>query len=242
MQVNLQKQFSHGLQFQFAYTYSHAISDVNDPLVPGGNNGYLPRNTFDLKAERGNSDFDIRHRAVVNFVYEPNMGRGRSHISEGFAGRILEGWALSGIIDAQTGHPFDVYGITDSNHTGEISRVTRIGSISQPSGTDKTFTGPAASGLETTPFDVQPNTGKNAFYGPGLVNIDMAALKDTRLTEKLKLQFRLEVFNLFNHAQFSQPNNIFYGETSFGQSSSTLTRPDGTTSARQLQAALKLIF
>jgi hypothetical protein len=242
LQVNLQKQFSHGLQFQFAYTFSHAISDVNDPLVPAGNNGYLPRNSLDLQAERGNSDFDIRHRAVINFIYEPNMGRGRGHFNEGFAGRILEGWSLTGIIEAQTGQPFDVYGNTDSNHTGELARVSQQGSTAQPSGTDKTFTGPNAASLYITPFDVLPNTGKNEFYGPGLFNIDMAALKNTALTEKLKLQFRLEVFNLFNRAQFSQPNNIFYGESTFGQSLSTITQPDGTTSARQMQVALKLIF
>jgi hypothetical protein len=243
MQVNLQKQFSHGLQFQFAYTYSHAISDVNDPIQPAGNNGNLPRNSFDLEAERGNSDFDIRHRAVINFVYEPNMGRGRGHLSKGFAGRILEGWSLTGIIDAQTGQPFDVFGLTDSNHTGLISRVSQRGPTGQPPGTDKTYTGPSAKSIYTTPFDVQPNTGKNEFYGPGLFNIDMATLKDTALTEKLKLQFRLEVFNLFNHVQFAQPNNIYYqGESTFSESLSTITRPDGTTSARQLQLALKLIF
>ena len=68
-------------------------------------------------------------------------------------------------------------------------------------------------------------------------------VKDTSLTEKLKLEFRLEVFNLFNHTQFSQPNNFFIeGDTTFGQSLSTITRPDGTTSARQLQFALKLLF
>jgi hypothetical protein len=243
MQVNLQKQFTHGVQFQVAYTFSHAIDNVNDPLEPAEGNGNLPRNSFDLQAERGNSDFDIRHRAVINFVYEPNIGRGRGHLNEGFAGRILEGWSLTGIIQAQTGHPYDIFGPTDSNHTGQYARVSRTVSISQPPGTDKTYTGPAASSIYTTPFDVQPNTGKNAFYGPGLVNIDTAVLKNTALTEKLTLQFRLEAYNLFNHTQFAQPNNIYTpGDITFGESLSTITRPDGTTSARQLQMALKLIF
>jgi Carboxypeptidase regulatory-like domain/TonB dependent receptor/TonB-dependent Receptor Plug Domain len=243
MQVNLQKQFTHGLQFQVAYTFSHAIDNINDPLQPAVGNGNLPRNSFDLQAERGNSDFDIRHRAVINFIYEPNIGRGRGHLSEGFVGRILEGWALSGIIAAQTGHPYDIYGTTDSNHTGEAARVTLTGSPSQPPGTDKTFTGPYIGSISNTPFGVQPNTGKNEFYGPGLVNIDVATVKDTVLTEKLKLEFRLEAYNLFNHTQFAQPNNAYApGNETFGQSLSTLTRPDGTTSARQLQVALKLLF
>ncbi len=243
MQVNLQQQFTHGFQFQAAYTFSHAISDVNDPLVPAGNNGNLPRNSFDLRAERGNSDFDIRHRASINFIYEPNLGRGHDHLSSGFVGRIFEGWSLTGIIDAQTGHPYDIFGLTDANHTGQYARVSITGSTVQPPGTDKTYTGPSVASVYTTPFDVQPNTGKNEFYGPGLVNVDVATLKNTALTEKLKLQFRMEVYNLFNHAQFAQPNNFFVpGDTTFGQSLSTVTRADGTTSARQIQFALKLIF
>jgi hypothetical protein len=243
LQINLQKHFAQGWQFQFAYTFSHAIDNVNDPLRPALGNGNLPRNSFDLQAERGNSDFDIRHRAVINFVYEPNIGRDRAHWSEGFTGRLLEGWALSGIIAAQSGLPFDVFGVNDSNHTGEFARASHQGGTEQPPGTDKTYTGPSIRSIYTTPFDVQPNTGKNQFYGPGLFNIDLAVVKDTSLTEKLKLEFRLEVFNLFNHTQFSQPNNFFIeGDTTFGQSLSTITRPDGTTSARQLQFALKLLF
>ena len=243
LQVNLQKQFSHGFQFQLAYTFSHAISDVNDPIVPAQGNGNLPRNSFDLAAERGNSDFDIRHRASVNFIYEPNIGRGRDHLNAGFLGRVLEGWSLSSIISAETGHPYDIFGLTDANHTGQYARVTIIGPLAQPPHTDKTYTGPNPAGLDTTLFDVQPNAGKNHFYGPSYWNADIATLKNTSLTERLKLQFRFEVYNLFNHTQFGQPYNFFWaGNSSFGQSSSTLTRADGTTSARQMQFALKLIF
>jgi Carboxypeptidase regulatory-like domain/TonB dependent receptor/TonB-dependent Receptor Plug Domain len=243
MQVNLQKQFAHGLQFQGAYTFSHAIDNVNDPLEPAFGNGNLPRNSFDLAAERGNSDFDIRHRASVNFIYEPNIGRGRAHLNEGFVSRILEGWGLSGIVTAQTGHPFEIFGVTDSDHTGQYARVTQVSPYTGwPAGTDKTFTGPSASAFITTPFDVFPNVGKNKFYGPDLVNVDVAALKNTSITEKLKLQFRLEAYNLFNHTQFQQPYNFLYGASIFSQSLATITRPDGTTSARQLQFALKLIF
>jgi hypothetical protein len=248
LQVNIQQRLSHGIQIQGAYTYSHAIDNVNDPISAATGNFNFPHNTFDLQAERGNSDFDIRHRGVINFIYEPNIGRGRGHLTSGFVGRILEGWSLNGIIQAQTGHPFDVIGSVDSNHTGIPSRGYIIGSLNQPPGQDKTFTGPAATGMENTPFDVQPNSVKNMFYGPNYVNVDMATLKNTSLTDKFTLQFRLEVYNLFNHAQFSQPDNLIMdigtvaNPGTFGESLSTLTRPDGTTSARQLQFALKLIF
>lgn len=178
----------------------------------------------------------------MNFVYEPNIGRGHDHLSSGFVGRILEGWALSGIITAQTGHPVDLYDYQDSDHTGQYARLTQISfKAGQPAGTDKTSTGPAATAFETTPFGVQPNVAKNQFYGPNLVNIDVATLKNTTLTERFKLQFRLEAYNLFNHTQFAQFDN-FLSDSTFGESLSTITRPDGTTSARQLQVALKLIF
>jgi hypothetical protein len=249
LQVNIQQHFSHGIQIQGAYTFSHAIDNVNDPIYPSPGNTTFPHNTFDLAAEHGNSDFDIRHRGVVNFIYEPNIGRGRGHLASGFVGRILEGWSLSGLVQAQTGHPFDVIGTVDSNHTGIPARgYLVIPNWSQPPGTDKTFTGPAASAITNTPFDVQPNTGKNMFYGPDYVNVDAAFLKNTKVTEKLTLQFRLEAYNLFNHALFSQPDNSIADKGTagspgtFGQSLSTVTRPDGTTSARQLQFALKLLF
>ena len=249
LQVNIQQRLSHGIQIQGAYTFSHAIDNVNDPIYPAIGNNSFPHNTFDLAAERGNSDFDIRHRGVVNFIYQPNFGRGRDHLNDGFLGILLEGWELSGIIQAQTGHPYDVIGSVDSNHTGIAARgYLVIPNWSQPPGTDKTFTGPAASAITNTPFDVQPNTGKNMFYGPDYVNVDAAFLKNTKLTETLTLQFRLETYNLFNHAQFRQPDNLVQdigtpgSPGTFGQSLSTITRPDGTTSARQLQVALKLIF
>ncbi len=242
LQVNLQKRLSHGVQIQGAYTYSHAIDNVNDPISPAAGNGSFPANSFDLQAELGNSDFDIRHRGVVNFIYEPNMGRGREHFNSGFLGRVLEGWSITGIVQAQTGHPFNVFSAnTDSDHTGLGARATLINNYSQPPGTDKIYTGPWLGAFEATPFGAMPNTGKNEFYGPNLVNVDAAFLKNTQLTEKVNLQLRVEAYNLFNHTQFAQPNN-YIDSGIFGQSTATVTRPDGTTSARQLQVALKLMF
>lgn len=242
LQVNIQKRLSNGFQIQGAYTFSHSISDVNDPLNAAAGNRNFPRNSFDLRAERGNSDFDIRHRGVINYIYSPNLGRGREHLSQGFVGRVLEGWSLTGVTTLQSGHPFDIFGNRDSNHTGLSARVSIIGNPSQPAGTDKTFTGPARSAFELTPFDQQPNVGKNAFYGPDEINFDASVLKDTSITERAKLQLRFEFYNLFNHAQFGQPGNAFASPGTFGLSTSTLTRADGTTSARQIQVAAKFIF
>jgi outer membrane receptor protein involved in Fe transport len=244
LQVNIQQRLSHGFQIQGTYTYSHSISDVNDPLGDGtafGNRSF-PRNSFNLRAEKGNSDFDIRHRGVINFLYTPNIGRGKAYLNHGFAGRVFEGWGLSGITSLQSGHPIDLFGNRDSNHTGLSARLSIIGNPSQPKGTDKTFTGPALSAFEKTPYDVQPTVGKNAFYGPDYINFDAALLKDTGITERIKLQLRFEFFNLFNHTQFGQPGNLIQSPGTFGVSTSTITREDGTTSARQIQVAAKIVF
>lgn len=243
LQVNVQKKMSHGFQFQGAYTYSHAISNVNDPLAPAAGNRSFPRNTFDLSAERGNSDFDVRQRGVINFIYEPNIGRGRGHWSEGFTGRVLEGWTFSGLFDVQTGLPFDLFGYVDSNHTGLSARLTQTSPVvSQPKGADKTYTGPTASSFELTPYDQQPNLGRNKFYGPGYINFDCAAYKNTAINERVTFQLRFEFYNLFNHAQFAQPGNSWADLNTFGVSTATILRPDGTTSARQIQIAAKILF
>ena len=242
LQVNIQKRLSYGFQIQGAYTFSHAISDVNDPLVAAAGNRSFPRNSFDLAAERGNSDFDIRHRGVINYIYEPAIGKGRAHLNHGAVGRVLEGWSFTGITTLQTGHPYDIFGNRDSNHTGLSARATVIGSTAQPAGTDNTFTGPLRSGFELTPFDQQPNLAKNAFYGPDYINFDASLIKDTAITERAKFQLRFEFFNLFNHAQFGQPDVVWGDTQTFGQSQSTISRPDGTTSARQIQVAAKIIF
>jgi hypothetical protein len=80
------------------------------------------------------------------------------------------------------------------------------------------------------------------FTGPGLVNFNAALLKDTGITERLKLQLRFEAYNIFNRTQFAQPGNLIQDAGTFGISTATLTQPDGTTTARQLQIGVRFVF
>jgi hypothetical protein len=82
---------------------------------------------------------------------------------------------------------------------------------------------------------------RNQFYGPGYVSFDLAFAKKTKLTERFELELRLEGYNIFNRPHFDQPDNLQTNPT-FGMISSTVPRADATTSARQMQAALKLSF
>ena len=242
LQVKVSQRMWHGLQIGGAYTFSHAIDDASDPLTPAAGNRGFPRNSFNLRAERGNSDFDVRHRGVINYLYELPFGLNKPHLNRGFVGKALEGWQISGITTLSTGIPYDIFGNQDNQHTGVSDRAQLVATAGQPSGTNKTFTGPPLSDFDFAAFDAASNLGRNHFYGPHFVDFDTVAQKTTTVTEKMKLVFRTEAYNLFNHANFGQPGNAIANTGLFGQSTSQIGRADGTSGARQLQFALKLLF
>jgi hypothetical protein len=245
LQTVFRKRLSAGLQFQAAYTWSHAIDDAADPLVAPGANRNIARNSFNLKEERGSSDYDLRHRLIVNYVYELPFGRGRRYLHEGFAERILGGWELSGLSTFQSGRPFDIYSSRDSEYTGLSNRPDLVGDPSIPAGAPRNQVGPPISAFKVQPFGRPGNLGRNTFTGPRYYNTDVDLLKNMRITERVNLQFRAEAYNVFNRIQFNQPGasgDTLASPGTFGQSLSTLVQPDGTTSARQIQLALKLMF
>jgi carboxypeptidase family protein len=242
LQMQITERAFHGLLMQFSYTYSHALDDSSDPLVQTIGNGNYPIDSFHLGREYGNSGFDTRHRGVLNFVYKLPFGRGTSHLTQGALGHVFEGWELSGIGEFQTGLPYDIFQPYDTLHTGLADRATVIGSLHNPSGTDKAHTGPPLSAFATVPdFGVPSNVGRNFFYGPGIDNWDLSLAKTTTLTERFKFQIRLESYNIFNHVHFAKPDNEL-SDSTFGLSLSQVGQNDGTTGARQVQIGAKLIF
>jgi len=243
MQANVTKRFGHGFQVQGAYTYSHSIDDFSDPLVASEKtNRTFPRNSYALQNERGNSGFDIRHRLVVNYAWDLPVGRGRAYLNSGFVGKVFEGWQWAGITTFQSGHPFDLFGNRDSEHTGLSARLDLVGNPALPAGHPKTETGVNWDAFQLAPYGQAGDVGKNRFFGPGYNNWDMVMSKDTSITERVKLQLRTEVFNVFNRTQFGQPGNLYQSPGTFGFSTDTISRSDGTTSARQMQFGLKLLF
>jgi len=245
LQTMFRKQFQHGIQFQAAYTWSHAIDDAADPLVATPGNRNIARNSFNLKEERGTSDYDLRHRLIVNYLLQLPFGAGHSHFNHGFAARALGGWELSGISTFQSGRPFDIYSSRDSEYTGLSNRPDLVGDPSIPAGAPRNQVGPPITAFARQPFGRPGNLGRNTFTGARYYNTDVNLIKNTAVTERVNLQFRAEVFNLFNRIQFDQPGtagNTLASPGTFGQALSTIVQPDGTTSARQIQLALKLMF
>jgi hypothetical protein len=256
LQIQVTERNYHGLQIQGSYTYSHALDDSSDPLVDTIGNSNYPRDSFDLRREKGNSGFDTRNRGVINFIYMIDAGRGKAHFNKGTIGRVLEGWELSGIVAFQTGLPYDIFGNADTLHTNFDDRATVINfsalktvpamGKSVPSSAVFTGENPAAfnpddPSIMPIPFDVPSNVGRNHWYGPGINNWNFNLAKTTAITERVKFQIRFEFYNMFNRPQFAKPDNVI-GDPNFGYSTSQVGQNDGTTGARQVQIGGKLTF
>jgi len=243
LQLNLTKRMSHGLAVQAAYTYSHAIDNASDPLVPSITNQAFPRNSLNLAPERGNSDFDVRHRLVLNYTWNLPMGNGANHWNQGTAGWLLANWGVSGITVFSSGLPYDLFTNVDTEHTGQAARpFYNPGATPTPSSNPGTQTGPSLAYFSDPAFGSPGNIGRNVFRGPGIDNTDMVISKRFGIHEKVNLDLRFEFYNLFNRVQFNQPDNFIYDAANFGHSTAEIVRPDGTTGARQVQVGLKLSF
>ncbi len=183
----------------------------------------------------------------MNYVYELPFGKGRAYLNSGMTGRVMEGWQIAGISVFADGHPYDIFGDRDSEHTaitggGSAARASLVGDPSIPAGSQRTQTGPPVTAFALADFGFPGNLGRNIFTGPGTINTDLVLSKMQTLTERARLQLRFEFFNLFNRVQLAQPGNLIENPGTFGLSTSTVIRSDGTTSARQIQLALKLMF
>jgi hypothetical protein len=131
----------------------------------------------------------------------------------------------------------------DSEHTGQAARPFYNPSATPtPSSDPRTQMGPSLAFFCNPQFGSPGNLGRNVFRGPGINNTDMLVTKRFGIRERLKLDLRFEVYNLFNRVQFNQLDNFIYDGALFGHSSSEVIRPDGTTGARQAQIGLKLSF
>jgi hypothetical protein len=209
LQLSAERRMATGLTVLASYTFSKGIDD----LPPGaGVNGFDTssarpwddplRHQFD----RGPSDFDHTHRFVASFVYQlPALAN-----SNGFVRRVLGGWQYSGLVSAQTGRPFTILQGTEQSGTGlGQDRGTLNGTVSPyTSGACPKVTAcfmwlnPAAFASAASTKGTYGLTGKNAFRMPGKYNWDMSLAKNFRFTERWRLQFRAEYFNVFNRVNF----------------------------------------
>lgn len=230
--TKLEKRFSHGLQCMLAYTFAKSL-DYGGSAASGGGATGSGQTVTNMRAWRGPSGYDIKHRAVINHVYELPFGPGKRWAPwRGVPGKILGGWQLSGITTLTTGRPFNV-GLATGVNNGAPSWPDRIGSGKLDNPDPRYW-------FNTTHFVAPPpntygNVARGVLYAPGHVNFDTSFVKNTTITERLRAQFRMDAFNLFNTPAFGFPNASI-GSPTVGRITSTIA------DNRDLQFALKLEF
>ncbi len=242
LQAKLTKRFSHGMTFLTAYTFGRSIDEEEgNEGFSGGVGNASAQNDNNRRGDRGRSYTDIRHRLVYSYIWQLPVGSGRRFLNRaGWADWALGGWEVSGILSFQTGFPISIETSQDFSNTNSTNpRPDRI-----CNGTGhKTVVSWFDASCFTTAFLAgalaagQPrfgNSGRNILDGPGLNNWDIALLKNFSLSERFKLQFRAESYNLSNQAHFGNPN------PRIDSSSKGLISSAGDP--RDVQFALKLSF
>jgi len=214
------QRLARGLQFQASYTWSKSLD--SNSFSTGG---IVGQDSYNLKGDRGLSDFDARHRLVFNGIYDLPL---RGHL-------CLDGWQLAAIVQLQSGSPINIVTSNSTvNGVGNTLRPDVSGPITMVNTVEKWF--------DTSVFTAVPrfgNLGRNVVIGPGFKNTDLAIIKNTKLNETVRMQFRVEFFDLFNHANFGTPGNIV-GTPAFGQITSTRFQTGESGSSRQIQFAVKI--
>jgi hypothetical protein len=206
LQIKMQKSLSHGLYFLSSYTFSRALDD----LVPICCNSPWPDQSYNLHLLKGLADYQQKNRWVTSFDYQLPFGKGQALLNHS---RVLDlvvgGWHWTGIFTMGSGFPFTPTMGYDSSNTGTqgFTLPDRIGN-GNLSGSQRTIN----NWFDVNAFqDAQPhtfgNSGVNVLIGPGLINLDFGLRKVFDITERQKLQLRLESFNTLNHPNFGQPDS-----------------------------------
>jgi outer membrane receptor protein involved in Fe transport len=251
LQVRLEKQFSHGLQFEASYTYAHALDDASSASLGSANQGDFRLQT-DPRAEYGNADFDVRHRFVLSSIYELPFGRGKriGTNASGWKNQVIGGWQVATIVTASTGSwytPTDIsanVSTSDCGGTVAISciRPNLVGNVNGTPCIAGTLFNTCALASDTV-VGTFGDAGRNIIRGPGFQNWDISIFKMFPIREEMRVEFRAEFFNAFNHAnpEFTNPETIVEN-TATELGSSTYGFPAYTRPPRQLQFALKFYF
>lgn len=239
LEARLEKRFARGMSLLASYTLSRSRDHASGS--GGTADSGVPQDSHDPEAEWGPSVFDVPQRFVFSSIYELPIGPGRRFWSgdSGIVARLLEGWQVNGIVTFQSGQPFTpVLGVDNSN-TGQLQdRPNLIGDpyATSPScpetRTANCWVNPAAFALPD-PFTFG-NAGRNSLRGPGTNNIDFSVVKNTPLGGGRQIQFRGEIFNLFNSVNYDNPNRTAL-TPNFG-------RIFSAGPPRQVQLGLRFIF
>jgi hypothetical protein len=236
LQVDAQRRFSGGFAVRGVYTWSKTIDDGDSVnATTSGGEPALASNPFNLRADRGLANFDVRNVAAVNETYALPFGKGKP----------VGGWTVNSIVTIQGGFPFTPQLSYNPSNTGDTRNPVRP--FVNPA-----FTGPVIEGnpnqwFNPAAFLAPPNSsgffgnlGRDTLEGPGLATWDLSVVKDTRIRERANLQFRAEIFNLLNRVNFNTPNAVVFTPTGVSPTAGVITST--STPSRQVQFGLKLLW
>ena len=257
--VSLQKRATRGLSFKLNYTYSKVLDLNSAILAPAGENE--PADVFspyNLPLNRGPASYSLLHQFNGNFSYQLPFGNGQHFASNSHVvvNQLIGGWQWNGIVTAQGGFPLTPLVGSNISGTGDNNPV-------DVPDRNPNFSGPVILGKPDQYFNPNAfliplagtfgNVSRGSFRGPGLVDVDTSFFKKFQISERYTLQFRAELFNILNQANFAYPNSIVFGPNGcttgadrFGCSTKSISSSAGaitaTSTSRQVQFALKLLF
>ncbi len=235
LQAQLNYRAAKSLTLTTSYTWAHTIDNTDGYL---GFYAISQLDVYDHSLNKGNSGLDQRNVFVGSFLYDLPFGRGQffgSHLNR-TVNAIIGGFQLNSVVQVESGSPFSVinptYGGVFTQRLNLTGLTTTTHAIASP-GTAHYFTGNFSVPTAT---ELQGNTGRNAFYGPGIAEGDVSLFKNVALTERYNMELRGEIFNVTNTPQFTNPDGNFQ-DGNFGQV--TATRQ---ASERQMQMAVRFTF
>jgi hypothetical protein len=246
LQVDVSHRFRNGLQFRANYTWSKDL-DMNSGLTgaQAENQSQMVMDPYDPHRDWGPSAYNIPNAASISGSYELPFGKGKPWAADlgSFGNRLVSRWQFNTIITLLSGFPFTP--VIGSNQSGDGD--TR--DPDRPS-LNPGFSGPVVLGNPNQWFNPEAfvlptpgtfgNLGRGVYSGPGLTNVDASLFKDTAISERARLQFRAEVFNVLNTANFGTPNATVFSNGAISRSAGLITAT--ATTSRQIQFGLKLIF
>jgi len=254
LQVDVNHRMSHGVSIRGAYTWSKALDD-GDSLnaTTAGNAPGLVSNPFNLRADWGPATYDVRNIGVINALYELPLRKGKAfgNSIEGWANNVVSGWSVNSIVTLQQGFPFTPQLSYNPSNTGDTRNPVRP--FRNPGFSGPVILGKPGQWFNPNAFIAPPSTGgfdgnlgRDTFAGPGLATWDFSVMKGTSLREGLRLQFRAEIFNLLDRANFNTPNLIVFtpptAANPTGLSGTAGAVTSTSTTSRQVQFGLKLLW
>lgn len=227
LQLEAVKRYSSGLSFQVEYSWNRSLD--NTPISGG------PEDPYNNARDKGNSDQVRRHIFSAAYSYELPFGPGKRWMNvRGAAGKIVGGWQVAGITYLRTGQPFSVsFNTSLAGWQSGRADIIKNPTLSRSERNEYRW-------FDTTAFAVPReftygNSSRNILFAPGDILFDVSLLKDTRIAEKYNVQFRLESFNLPNHANLGGPGANISVPGSVGRITSV-------GDPRQIQLGLKFLF